>query len=333
MTTCLQSLREGLAAAFAADERVLLLGEDVLDPYGGAFKVSQGLSSAYPGRVFSTPISEAGFTGLAVGMAMRGLKPVVEVMFGDFLTLCADQIVNHMTKFSSMYPGVSVPLVVRSPMGGGRGYGATHSQSLEKMFLGIPGLKVVAPSLVHQPGDLLRYAIVSDMAPVLFVENKLLYGQSLCTTGNDTLQVEQRDATDGYPTVVVRNLPSVAPDVTVIAYGGASRPLLSVMRRLAEEEISVKAVFPSLLCPVPLGSLLDEVCDAERLLLIEEGSAGFNWGSEVAALLYEKLYTQLKQPIGRLSAEDAIIPCAEVLENKVLVTDDKVEQAILGMME
>ena len=130
-----------------ADERVILMGEDILDPYGGAFKVTRGLSSAFPDRVLAAPISEAGMVGAAAGMALRGLRPGVEIMFGDFLTLAADQLINHIAKFRWMYNDqVRVPLVVRTPMGGRRGYGPTHSQTLEKLFLGIPGLTVLAPS-------------------------------------------------------------------------------------------------------------------------------------------------------------------------------------------
>lgn len=332
MSSYLQSLNQGLAAAFEADARVLMLGEDVVDPYGGAFKVGKGLSTRFPGRVISTPISEAGITGLAAGLAMRGLRPVLEVMFGDFLTLCTDQIVNHITKFALMYPGVTVPLVIRTPMGGGRGYGATHSQSLEKMFLGVPGLTVVAPSLAHEPGALLRHAVLADASPVLFVENKLLYGQALAGGTDDRLQVVQMDDDSGYPTAVVRNLPGSAPDVTVFAYGGASRTLLAVMRRLADEEISVKAVLPSKLRPVPLAALVAQARESQHLLIVEEGSAGFNWGSELAALLYEALLPGLKRPIRRLAADDALIPCAAELEDAVLVTEDKIEAALLDML-
>ncbi len=153
MTTVLYSLNRALHRAFAEDERVYLIGEDLLDPYGGAFKVARGLSTAYPGRVLTTPVSEAGILGVGTGMALRGLRPVVEVMFGDFVTLIADQLVNHAAKFRAMYNGqVAVPLVVRTPMGGRRGYGPTHSQSLEKLFLGVPGLRVLAPSRAGRPG-------------------------------------------------------------------------------------------------------------------------------------------------------------------------------------
>src|SRR5512136_2612410 len=147
MPTVLESLNTGLHQAFSMDPGVYLLGEDILDPYGGAFKVARGLSSSYPERVLTTPISEAGFVGIAAGMALRGLRPVVEIMFGDFISLIADQLINHIAKFHWMYnEQVHVPLVIRTPMGGRRGYGPTHSQTLEKLYLGVPGLKVVAPA-------------------------------------------------------------------------------------------------------------------------------------------------------------------------------------------
>ena len=136
---CLESLREGLARALEADDRVVLLGEDVLDPYGGAFKVTKGLSSAYPDRVYPTPISEGAIVGLCTGLALRGLRPVGEIMFGDFLTLCADQIINSAAKFPLMYEGkVTVPWVLRTPVAGIRGYGPTHSQSLGEALLRCP---------------------------------------------------------------------------------------------------------------------------------------------------------------------------------------------------
>ncbi len=332
MTTYLQSLNSGLGRAFEADPRVLMLGEDLVDPYGGAFKVSRGLSTRFPGRVISTPISEAGITGVAAGMAVRGLRPVLEIMFGDFLTLCTDQIVNHITKFSLMYPGVTVPLVIRTPMGGGRGYGATHSQSLEKMFLGVPGLTVVSPSLAHDPGALLQQAILGDDGPVLFVENKLLYGQPLVGADGDPLSLQLLDEDSGYPTTIVRNLPRTPPDISVLSYGGTSRTLFNVMRRLAAEELSIQAVLPARLRPVGLASIVAQVRKAPQLLFVEEGSAGFNWGSELAAQLYEQLWPVLKQPIRRLAAEDALIPCAAALEDAVLVNEDKIETALLDLL-
>ena len=134
------------------DPRVVILGEDVVDPYGGAFKVTRGLSTDFPDRVRATPISEGAIAGVAAGLALAGYRPIAEIMFGDFLTLCFDQVVNHIAKYEAMYDGgATCPVILRTPSGGGRGYGPTHSQSLEKHFLGVPHLRVVAASLHHDP--------------------------------------------------------------------------------------------------------------------------------------------------------------------------------------
>ena len=169
---CVHELNKALHELFERRDDVYLLGEDLLDPYGGAFKVSQGLSTRWPERVITTPISEASLVGLSAGMALRGLRPILEIMFGDFIALGYDQIVNGISKFREMYDDqVQVPLVVRLPMGGGRGYGPTHSQSLEKALLGVPNVTVVAMSEYHNVGGLLSDA-VDDDEPVFFIENK-----------------------------------------------------------------------------------------------------------------------------------------------------------------
>ena len=216
MTTCLQSLNAALRWLLENESRVYLWGEDLLDPYGGAFKVTAGLQADYPDRVRTTPISEAALVGMGNGMALRGFHPSVEIMFGDFITLAADQIVNYAAKFRAMYAGQAAnPLVIRAPMGGGRGYGPTHSQTLEKIFFGIPGLRIVAPSLYHDPGELLKTAVLESQDPVLFVEHKLLYAREILPAG------ETMPGRDGFPTRVLRNYASGEPDATLIAYGGA----------------------------------------------------------------------------------------------------------------
>ncbi len=149
----LESLNRSLHQLIEQDKNIILIGEDILDPYGGAFKVTKGISSKFPDQVISTPISEAGFVGAATGMAMRGLKPIVEIMFGDFIGLAFDQILNHASKYEWMYNNsVSVPILIRTPVGARRGYGPTHSQSLESMFLPISGIEIVSPSIFHNPG-------------------------------------------------------------------------------------------------------------------------------------------------------------------------------------
>lgn len=142
-----QAINSTLRHLLDSDKRVLVIGEDLHDPYGGAFKVTQGLSTDFPGRVISTPISEAGITGAAIGLALDGYLPIVEIMFADFLTLCMDQLLNHAVKFPGMFPDVSVPLVIRTPCGGRRGYGLTHSQSPEHLFTAVPGLTVAYPAI------------------------------------------------------------------------------------------------------------------------------------------------------------------------------------------
>ena len=193
-----ESITQSLDSLLAEDERVILLGEDIHDPYGGSFMITKGLSKKYPGRVISTPISEAGFTGIATGLALQGYRPIVEIMFSDFLTLIADQVINGMAKFPWLY-GVPCPVVIRTPSGGRRGYGPTHSQSLESLFYHVPGLRIVAPSIFHDPGELLRRAVYSDK-PTLFVEAKISYPKKL------------------------QELPTVeAGEVTIITYGALAQ--------------------------------------------------------------------------------------------------------------
>ena len=329
MQTVLQSLNGGLKRCFAQDERVVLLGEDVLDPYGGAFKVTAGLSDSYPGRVWTTPISEAAIVGMATGMALRGLLPVAEIMFGDFITLCADQIVNHAAKFRGMYNDqVRVPLVVRTPMGGGRGYGPTHSQSLEKMFLGVPDLTVVAPSLAHDPGELLSHAVLEDEDPVLFIEHKLLYSMPLLT-GGGTVRIRRVSEANGYDTVLLMNYAEGTPDVTLITYGGMSRLCAPLLEELAEEEIRVLVALPSSLKPLPLETLAEAAAESRRVVIAEEGTEGFNWGSEVASLLYDRLWGKLDRPITRLATANSILPAAREMEAQALVSADALRNALL----
>lgn len=330
MVTYLTSLQTSLSNIFETIPEVMLLGEDVSDPYGGAFKVSAGLSSKYPDRVLSTPISEASIIGLSTGLALRGMIPIAEIMFGDFLTLCADQIINHSTKFNRMYNNqVNVPIVIRTPMGGGRGYGPTHSQSLEKYFLGIPFLKVIAPSHFHNPGEILHYTVKEETQPVLFIEHKLLYPLIL-TENNITFNYDLL----GYPTAIYINFDETnyKPDLTIIGYGGTSRIIAVLMEEMKEEEIRISAVFPSSIKPLPLQIIIDESKKTGKIVLIEEGTEGFNWGSEVSAILYEKLWGDLKCPIQRLSSANDIIPTSFEMEDKMLISKDIIKDVIFKIL-
>lgn len=332
MPTYLQNLQLGLRDIFATDPRVLLLGEDVIDPYGGAFKVTAGLSTAFPDRVLTTPISEAGITGFATGLALRGYVPLVEIMFGDFLTLCADQLVNHATKFPQMYGDVTCPLIMRTPMGGGRGYGPTHSQTIEKMFLGIVGLKVIAPSHCHWPGQTLGRVVAQETSPILFIEHKLLYGETLhCDTAVLPLCLETDET--GYQTAVLRNYSHGDPDVCVIGYGGISRLLPRLLTELATEEIRVMAVLPESVDPVPLETLARLAAQSGRIVIADEACGGFTWASGLAGLLYEKLWGGgLQCPIQVVTSQRSIIPTSFDQEAEMLISSSKIEKAILEVI-
>lgn len=333
MTTYLESLRSGLHDAMADDPRVYMFGEDIADPYGGAFKVSKGLGTAYPDRVKSTPISEAAITGIATGMALRGMRPVVEIMFGDFLTLCADQIINHAAKFRGMFDDqVSVPMVLRTPMGGGRGYGATHSQSIEKIFFGTPGINIVAPTHLHDPGALLRKSILETGDPVLFLEHKMLYPAELLN-GEPGIWTGTADDGDGWPTVLARNFNTEEPDVTIIAYGGVARHVVSLMKDLADEEIRILAVFPARITPFPVDAIVAAAARTGRVIVAEEGTAGFNWGSEIASVLNEHLFGELHKPVRRVSSAAGVIGASAESEETVLIDDADLEDAIMEILQ
>jgi len=326
--TYLTSLQQALHQMMTDDPRVIVLGEDILDPYGGAFKVTKGLSTRFPERVWTTPISEAAIVGVANGLALRGLRPVAEIMFGDFITLAADQLINHATKFRAMYnQQVRVPVTIRTPMGGGRGYGPTHSQSLEKLYLGAPHLHVIAPSLFHDPGEMLRRAVLDDDDPTLFIEHKLLYPAAL-VSGDETLQIDQVDDGTGYPAARVRNHPHDASDVTIITYGGGSLHLPALLRMLAAEEVTATAYLPGSLHPLSLSPIFDEAARSGRVVIIEDGTEGFGWSSEAAVRLYDAVGPQLVASIRRVAAEADVIPAARHLEDEKLVTAEKIEQAI-----
>jgi len=335
--TVVRDLNEALRRCLRADERVYLIGEDILDPYGGAFKVTAGLSTEFPERVVATPISEAAIVGIGVGAAMRGLLPVVEIMFGDFLFLAADQIINHASKFPGMYNGqVEVPLVIRTPMGGGRGYGPTHSQSLEKHFLGVPGLRVVAPSHFHHPGLLLERAILYDKMPVLFIEHKLLYPLELHADGFAQLTVEQVTGNENelYPTAVVRNFRGldVTPDVTVVTYGGCSRLLEEALLQLAQEEIWVEALLPAELSRTDFSLIAASCMRTRRLVLVEEGTGRFGWTAEVARTIAEKVCSRMTINMVSIEAPPSVVPAARDMEREMLPSAQDIVKGILEVM-
>jgi pyruvate/2-oxoglutarate/acetoin dehydrogenase E1 component len=286
MTTVLQSLNAALHQLMTDDERVVVIGEDILDPYGGAFRVTAGLSTKFPTRVVATPISEAAIVGTASGMALRGLRPIAELMFGDFTMLSGDQLVNHAAKFRWMYnDAVRVPLVVRTPMGGRRGYGPTHSQSLEKHFAGVPGLWVVAPHILASPGALLRQATLECDDPVLFVESKTCYAREVLD-GVDGMSIDRIvDASAPFATVHARHNGREA-DAVLWCYGGMVPVCLDAVVQLRDREgLTVELAVPAQLSPIPSSHLarIVESTAASVFAYAEEASVQFGWTAEVLA--------------------------------------------------
>ena len=334
MSTVLERLNFGLQHVMETDERVYLLGEDIVDPYGGAFKVTRGLSTRFPNRVLTTPISEAAIVGLCSGMAMRGLRPVAEIMFGDFVTLIADQLINHAAKFRWMYNDqVRVPVVVRAPMGGRRGYGPTHSQSLEKIFMGVPGLKVIAPNTLSDPADLLESAILQDDNPVLFVEHKLLYTcQTLEPGKDDLLDLQVEKIGEQNPAHLLRFTASAQADLTIATYGYNFELARAAALKLAYDyEIFAELVLFSQLSPFELSPLFDSVRRTRHLLTVEEGTLTLGWGAELAAQAAGLELGNLK--IRRAAALDLPIANAKSLEDAILPSLDKIVQLALEMLQ
>lgn len=327
MTTVLESINAALIDAMS-DERVVLLGEDILDPYGGAFKVTRGCSTTYPERTLSTPISESAMLGIAGGLALAGKLPVVEVMFGDFVTLMADQLINHSSKFRWMYnDSARVPLTLRAPMGGRRGYGPTHSQSLEKHFLGIPGLNVYAPNTLTNPGKLLSYAIFKDEDPSLFIEHKLLYLKPILEKGFGEmidLLVEPLDP-QGFINRI--SFSGVKPVVSVLTYGYNFEIARDAMMTLAyEREIFIEIILFDLISPITTSPKNPRLVLSTKVVTLEEGVVSNGWGAELTSSMAE---AQPGLTIARVGALTLPIANSKSLEDQILPSKESLMKAIL----
>jgi pyruvate/2-oxoglutarate/acetoin dehydrogenase E1 component len=330
---CVHVLNEALHAQLERRDDVYVLGEDVLDPYGGAFKVTQGLSDRFPDRVLTTPISEASLFGVAAGMAIRGKRPILEIMFGDFIALGFDQIVNGISKFREMFDEqVTVPLVVRTPMGGRRGYGPTHSQSLEKLLLGVPGIVVVATSECHDLGTLLADA-VDDDHPVFLIENKLMYGRPNRRPVDGYVgELRCIESDRPYPALTFSGNGFGDATATIVTYGGMLPIVLEAATELIlEHEVFCEVVALSQLLPPDLEPVLESVGRTGMLVTAEEGGLTGGFGAEVAARVQELAWGDLRGPVRRIAARDGIIPAARGLEDEALPGVADVVDAIAAL--
>jgi len=313
--TQLEAINRSLFEWMSEDPAVILLGEDIRSPYGGAFKVTRGLSDAFPERVLNTPISEAAIVGVGNGLALGGRRPVVEIMFGDFLTLCCDQILNHAAKFHEMYnQRVTNPIVIRTPMGGGRGYGPTHSQNLEKHFVGIPGMTVLVLHGRTRVPEMYR-SVREVTGPVLIIENKLLYRERCDAPLPPGYTLEESGGP--FPATLLR--PAQEPDLTLVAFGRMSALAERAADQLAdEEEVFVELVFPLEVSPFDSQAVSDSLVRTGRLLVVEEGTTGFDLASEVIAAACIAHRGERRLHSRRLAARAMPIPSAIALEQEVL---------------
>lgn len=316
--TYAEALREAMAAAMEADERVFMMGEDV-GIYGGAFGVQNDLYQRFgTDRVRDTTISELGIVGMGVGAALTGMRPIVEIQFSDFTCQAMDQIVNQAAKLHFMVGGqANVPLVIRAPGGSGTGAAAQHSQSLEAWFAHVPGLKVVMPSNATDAAALLHVAL-ADPNPVIFLEHKLLYKQTF------DVPVDLPKARLGEGRVEVEGT-----DLTIVATSIEVRRSREAARLLADRGISAEVIDPRTIRPLDTPMILDSVVKTGRVLLVQEAPKFGGFMAEVSATICESAaFGSLQAPVSRLCGLDAPIPYNPQLERaSVPQVEDIVREA------
>lgn len=302
-----QALNRTLRDELIRDERVFLIGEEI-GVFEGSYKITAGLLAQFgPTRVRDTPISEEGFVGAAIGAAMLGMRPVVEIMTINFSLIAIDQIVNHAAKMRSMFGGqVSIPLVIRMPGGGGQQLAASHSQNLEVWYAHIPGLKVLAPSSPADAKALLTAAIRDD-DPVIFLENLALYN----TKGE--VPDEERVAEIGRAAVV-----RAGSDVTVVSYSRGTTTALEAARQLEAEGISVEVVDLRSLRPLDRETVCESVRKTSRAIVFEDDWLSYGIGAEVSATIGEGAFDFLDAPVRRVAAAEVPLPYAKPLERAAL---------------
>jgi len=323
------ALNEALRQLLHDHAEVFVMGEDVLSPYGGAFKVTKELSDLFPERVRNTPISEACIVGVGTGLGLLGFHPLVEIMFGDFVGLAFDQIVNHAAKFHHMYnQQVVTNLIVRTPMGGGRGYGPTHSQTLDRHFFGVPGLRVLALNNLLEPAALYRPLMAGDSGPTLFIENKRLYGSYLL--GECPRGFELWHSSEVFPAVWIKPQ-AKRVDLTLLGYGGTSQLLLEACEVLFEEhDLIVQALVVAQVYPFTIKPLLNALSAAAHLIVVEEGQGFAGFGAELIAQLAET--ESLRHlAVRRLFPPTFCVPASGGLEKHMLPSVPGIVEAALAM--
>jgi len=319
--TFVESLRMTLKEEMERDPSLMLIGEDI-GRYGSIFGVTKGLLEEFgPHRVRSTPISESAIIGSALGAAMTGIRTVAEIMYVDFTTCAMDQIVNQVAKMRYMSGGkAKIPLVIRTQGGGGRGNAAQHSQSLEALFLHIPGLKIVMPSTPYDARGLLKTAIRDDN-PVMFIEHKLLYAtKGSVPDGEYLIPFGQSD------------IKRKGKDVTIATISYMVMKALKAAERLAGEGIEAEVIDLRTLVPLDLETILQSVRKTNRAVIVHEGCRRNGIGAEVACSIQEEAFDYLDAPVERVGALNVPIPYSESLEKAVIPDEEDIITAVKKLL-
>jgi len=318
--TLAEAIREALAEEMRRDSRVVILGEDVAEA-GTPFKVLSGLFEEFGReRVIDTPISEAGFTGIGVGAAMTGLRPVVDIMFGDFLTLTMDQLVNQAAKVHYMSGGKwKVPMVLRTTMGAARRSAAQHSQSLHAWVSHVPGLKVVLPSTPYDAKGLLKSAIRDDN-PVVFFEDKMMY------------KLKGPVPTEEYTIPLgVADVKRAGSDITIVATSSMVQVALAAAALLEREGISAEVIDPRTTWPLDENTLIESAKKTSRAIVVDEGYERYGVTAEIASVIAQGAFYSLDAPVKRIGAMHVPIPFSPPLEDATVPSERAVFEAALEL--
>jgi acetoin:2,6-dichlorophenolindophenol oxidoreductase subunit beta len=316
-----EAVREALTEEMRRDPRVFILGEDVAEA-GTAFKVLNGLVDEFgPERVLDTPISEAGFTGIAVGAAMAGMRPVVDIMFGDFIGLTMDQMVNQAAKIHYMSGGKwKVPMVMRTTLGATRRSAAQHSQSLHAWFCHVPGLKVVLPSTPYDAKGLLKSAIRDDN-PVVFFEDKMMFRLKGPVPAEDyTIPLG------------VADIKRKGDDLTIVATSSMVQVALGAAKLLEEYDISAEVIDPRTLWPLDEKTLIESAKKTSRVIVVDEGYGRYGATAELASVISEGAFFDLEAPVKRMGAMHVPIPFSPPLEDATVPTEKTVFEAARDLL-
>ena len=320
-TRYVRAINDALKEEMERDPKVFVAGEDVAIA-GGSFSATRGLYEQFgKERVVDTPIAESSIVGLAIGAALTGLRPVVEIMFNDFVTCAMDQIVNQAAKIKYMFGGKpKLPLVIRMPAGAGMNAGPQHSQSLEAWFTHIPGLKVIMPSTVYDAKGLLKSAIRDDN-PIIFIENKILYSL-------------KGDVPEGDYTIPigVGEIKREGRDVTIVATSQMVHKALKAAQTLSAEKIEAEVIDPRTLSPLDKNLIIDSVKKTGRLVIAYEAVKFCGYGAEIAAIVSEEAFRFLKAPIKRVAAPFTPVPFSKPLEQFYLPKETDIIQAVKEVM-